>query len=68
MQSVGQKIKSAREFEGLSVQTVAKAVGCSRQAIYTWEKDTHVPTLPHRRKLERLFELPAGSLNENGPA
>ena len=46
-------LKKVRKMLGLSVEEMAKKLGCTRQSIYNKEKDSNKITLPEQYILER---------------
>ncbi|TAN61468.1 MAG: helix-turn-helix domain-containing protein [Magnetospirillum sp.] len=46
METLGQRIFTARKARRLSQDTLAKGLGVSRQAVIYWEKDTNAPEAP----------------------
>ena len=46
-------LKKVRKMQGLSVEEMAKKLGCTRQSIYNKEKDSNKITLPEQYILER---------------
>ena len=56
MNSLGQRIRAARESAGFTQENLAEAVGVSRTAVARWENDDIEP------KLQNLISI-AGLLN-----
>lgn len=61
--SVGRRLKQARETAGLTQQDLALRCSVTRQQIIGWEKNQHTPNPASRIKLEECLRLPPGHLD-----
>ena len=52
--------KALREGAGLSMDDIAEAVGCSRQAVAHWEAGRRYPRAEHLAAYVRVLRLLAG--------
>ena len=57
MTSIGQKIKSTREDQGLTQETLAEKAHISRQGLSELENNHREPTLRVLRKIARALEV-----------
>lgn len=55
--TLGEKIKEQRIAHGLSQETLAEAMGVSRQAVTKWEADQSVPSSEKLILLAKLFHI-----------
>ena len=51
----GDRLKSLRLSQGLSLEDVAKATGCSFSAVGHWENERHFPSPEMIESLQRFF-------------
>jgi SOS-response transcriptional repressor LexA len=52
--TLGEKLRSAREARGLTLEQVAQALRVSRQSVHFWETDE---TRPRHKRIEEIAEL-----------
>jgi transcriptional regulator with XRE-family HTH domain len=55
--STGAKIKYLRAIFKLSVIELAEALGCTRHAVYHWERGEE-PSLAYKIRLSQFFKVP----------
>ena len=60
--TLGKKIRKTHKAKGLSQETVAAALGVSRQAVTRWESGQSAPSTTNLISLSKLFDLPLGEL------
>lgn len=60
--------KGLRAERGLSQQALGDALGVSRQAIISLEKEKYDPSLPLAFKIARLFDLPIEAIFDDESA
>ena len=65
MQTLGQRIRAAREEAGLTQEDVARSIGVSGQTPSRWERDSNVPYPRQLRALAELFQKPADHFQES---
>lgn len=67
--TLGEKIKEQRIAHGLSQETLAEAMGVSRQAVTKWEADQSAPSSEKLIALAKLFHISLDELigNEAAP-
>lgn len=53
--TVGQRIRWARKRKALSQETLAKALGTTRQVVIRWERDKHLPNSLSRERLSEAL-------------
>ena len=53
-----------REWSGLTQSALAELLECSVATIRNWEHGRHIPSPDHRERLERLYRLPIGALQQ----
>lgn len=63
--TLGEKIKEQRIAHGLSQETLAEAMGVSRQAVTKWEADQSVPSSEKLILLAKLFHISLDTLIGN---
>lgn len=63
--TLGEKIKEQRIAHGLSQETLAEAMGVSRQAVTKWEADQSAPSSEKLILLARLFHISLDELIGN---
>lgn len=63
--TLGEKIKEQRIAHGLSQETLAEAMGVSRQAVTKWEADQSVPSSEKLILLAKLFHISLDALIGN---
>lgn len=63
--TLGEKIKEQRIAHGLSQETLAEAMGVSRQAVTKWEVDQSVPSSEKLILLAKLFHISLDALIGN---
>lgn len=63
--TLGEKIKEQRIAHGLSQETLAEAMGVSRQAVTKWEADQSAPSSEKLIALARLFHISLDELIGN---
>ena len=63
--TLGEKIKEQRTAHGLSQETLAEAMGVSRQAVTKWEADQSAPSSEKLILLAKLFHLSLDELIGN---
>lgn len=68
--TLGETIKEQRTAHGLSQETLAEAMGVSRQAVTKWEADQSAPSSEKLITLAKLFHISLDELigNEIAPA
>ena len=59
MLKYGQRIRELREEKGISMMTLAKAIGVSDTAVCKWEKQDSEPKLSYIAKLAEYFNCSA---------
>lgn len=64
--TLGEKIRCARKFCGLSQEQLAEKLCVSRSAIAKWETDKGLPDVENLRLLARLLGVSVDSLLEDG--
>ena len=62
--TIGSAIKKHRTSRGWSLRRLARLIGYSHVAIMYWERESHEPRPAAIERLEAVFGLPTGSLNE----
>ena len=62
--SLGNNLYKARRKKGLSQETVANALGISRQTVSKWETDETLPNVFQAKEMARLYELSLDDLME----
>lgn len=60
--TMGDRIRETRKAKGLSQETVAAALGVSRQAVTRWESGQSSPSTANLIELSKLFGIPIGQL------
>lgn len=55
---IGEKLRSARLSNQLTLAQVGKALGVGHGSVAKWERDENNPTLDHLIKLADLFDTP----------
>lgn len=55
--TLGQKLVDARGKTGLSLASVAKKVGVTKQAVSNWEHDLSRPSDEYKQKLCKLYKV-----------
>ena len=55
--TLGERIIKLRNSKGISQDTLAVALGVSRQSVSKWETDASVPELDKLIKLSEYFEI-----------
>ena len=63
--TLGEKIKEQRTAHGLSQETLAEAMGVSRQAVTKWEADQSAPSSEKLIALAKLFHISLDELIGN---
>jgi len=63
--TLGEKIKEQRTSHGLSQETLAEAMGVSRQAVTKWEADQSAPSSEKLIALAKLFQISLDELIGN---
>ena len=63
--TLGEKIKEQRTAHGLSQETLAEAMGVSRQAVTKWESDQSAPSSEKLILLAKLFHISLDDLIGN---
>lgn len=63
--TLGEKIKEQRTAHGLSQETLAEAMGVSRQAVTKWEADQSAPSSEKLITLAKLFHISLDELIGN---
>ena len=63
--TLGEKIKEQRAAHGLSQETLAEAMGVSRQAVTKWEADRSAPSSEKLILLSKLFHISLDELIGN---
>ena len=63
--TLGEKIKEQRTAHGLSQETLAEAMGVSRQAVTKWEADQSAPSSEKLILLAKLFHISLDELIGN---
>lgn len=63
--TLGEKIKEQRTAHGLSQETLAEAMGVSRQAVTKWEADQSAPSSEKLITLAKLFHISLDELISN---
>ena len=63
--TLGEKIKEQRTAHGLSQETLAEAMGVSRQAVTKWEADQSAPSSEKLIVLAKLFHISLDELIGN---
>jgi transcriptional regulator with XRE-family HTH domain len=58
---LGEKLREYREKSGLTLDDVAKRLGCTYQAVQKWEAGTARPRTDKLRRLAWLYGVPASS-------
>ena len=53
----GNVIQAQRRKQGLTVEDVAHACGCSARAVYGWQRGAFLPGLLHFARLCQVLEL-----------
>ncbi len=66
--TLGEKIKEQRTAHGLSQETLAEAMGVSRQAVTKWEADQSAPSSEKLILLAKLFHISLDELIGNDVA
>lgn len=62
MNSLGQRIRAARESAGFTQESLAEAVGVSRTAVARWESDDIEPKLQNLISIAELLHVSTDSL------
>lgn len=62
-QTLGVRLREAREAAGLSKTKAAELLGATRQQIMQWERDVYTPRPDRLRAMETLYRLETGSLS-----
>ena len=62
MNSLGQRIRAARESAGFTQEALAEAVGVSRTAVARWESDDIEPKLQNLISIAELLHVSTDSL------
>ncbi|MCQ2485999.1 MAG: helix-turn-helix domain-containing protein [Clostridia bacterium] len=62
MNSLGQRIRAARESAGFTQENLAEAVGVSRTAVARWESDDIEPKLQNLILIAELLHVSTDSL------
>lgn len=62
MNSLGQRIRAARESAGFTQENLAEAVGVSRTAVARWESDDIEPKLQNLISIAELLHVRTDSL------
>lgn len=57
MSSLGQRIRAARERQGLTQGELAERIGVARKTVVNWEADTYSPQNSMARLVEALGDL-----------
>ena len=57
MNSLGQRIRSARESSGFTQESLAEAVGVSRTAVARWESDDSEPKLQNLVSIAEVLHV-----------
>lgn len=57
METIGERIKKAREASGLTQVDIAKRLGVSKAAVSNWEKERNFPDLPSFMELCGLLKV-----------
>jgi ribosome-binding protein aMBF1 (putative translation factor) len=66
-QDVRERIRYARNKNGLSQQQLADLIGGDRIQVNKWEAGTYKPGLDYRRKLAEATGYPIGFFGHDGP-
>lgn len=61
---IGERIKTIREWQGLSGAQLAEKAGCTQSAISQYEAGKRTPSLKHFRALCKALEIPYSTLLE----
>lgn len=62
--SVGTEIRRQRTARGWSLRDLARKIGASHVAVLYWERDEHEPRPGAVERMEAVFGLEPGSLND----
>ena len=54
--TIGERIKTLREENGLFQEELAKKIGVSRQAVSSWELDRTLPTIGNAIAMAEVFD------------
>lgn len=55
--NIGEKIKTLRTKNGLSMDKLAEKIGVTKQAIFKYEQGILIPTLAVTKVLSEIFEI-----------
>ncbi len=66
--SLGERIKSSREKQGLSQERLGELLGVSFQAVSSWERDLTTPDTSRLASLARVLQVNLAYLLEETPA
>ena len=55
-------VKKYRQEKGITQETIARAVGVSRQSINSIERGRYIPSLPLALKFSKYFNVPVDNL------
>lgn len=58
----GKKIKTLRQYKGLSQQALANLMYVSRQTVTKWETNKSLPDIPKLKMLSVFFDVSIDSL------
>lgn len=58
--TMGQRLRQAREFAGLTQLQAAKIIKASRTSFVAWEADEYEPNLATLRKLSEIYDVSLG--------
>lgn len=65
-ETLGERIRSARQNVSLSVATVAEEIGVAANTVYRWETDTMRPEMATLEDLAAILGVSAGWLLDGG--
>lgn len=67
MQTVGERIRIARQQLGLSQPAFARPLGVTTQSVNQWEKNRKTPSVDTLRKIRAVYGIPSEYLLYGGP-